>query len=522
MIVFNYLYVNVRFLIDKITALFSFTVGLISLGVFFFRYDYIKEEKFFSRFHWLLISFILSILILIYSNSLVAVIVGWDGLGLTSYLLVVFYGSSKSYNAGMLTALTNRGGDFGLIFYIGAIVRSQSLNIKILSLRSYLTSLTLFLLVITSFTKSAQVPFRAWLPAAMAAPTPVSSLVHSSTLVTAGVYLMVRHLSNFTYRPEYWIQLVLFSGTITILIARISAINEKDIKKMVALSTLSQLGIMFISLGLGWSLMAFTHLVIHAFFKAILFISTGNFIHFRENYQRIKKTGGLIYSSPFNTALVILTTFCIRGAPFAAAFFSKEPIVELLATNSFNFTTLVVILFGVRLTVAYSIRFGQSVMSSIGKGSQLIHVEELSLNSLKGTSVLVLPAFITGRLVSSLINLEPAIIHYTSTIKLGVNLLILLPLLGLIYTKMNFFKKFSFTITSIWGLPTFSSRLWNKQFFLYRKLASYCSRFSINLALLNLRALTTTLPYYGRGGSDKVYYLLGPIIAIGFLLTMWS
>lgn len=116
--------------------------------------------------------------------------------------------------------------------------------------------------------------------------------------------------------------------------------------------------------------------------------------------------------------------------------------MELLATNSFNFTTLVVILFGVRLTVAYSIRFGQSVMSSIGKGSQLIHVEELSLNSLKGTSVLVLPAFITGRLVSSLINLEPAIIHYTSAIKLGVNLLILLPLLGLTYTKMNFLKNF--------------------------------------------------------------------------------
>merc|ERR1711874_439187 len=161
---------------------------------------------------------------------------------------------------------------------------------------------------------------------AIAAPTPVSSLVHSSTLVTAGVYLLFRHL-NELLRFSYF-NFVLIAGTATMIIARFSALNEKDIKKIVALSTLRQLGLIITSLGSGWIFIGFFHLIIHAFFKAIIFIRVGNLIHFSQFYQAIKNSGRSLFSSPFNRSTLVLARIRLCGGPFAAAFFSKEPIIE--------------------------------------------------------------------------------------------------------------------------------------------------------------------------------------------------
>ena len=225
-----------------------FTVLIISFSVFRFSYRYISHYKFYTRFHILLFTFVCSILLLIVSSNLLFTIIGWDGLGVSSYLLVIYYGRRKSYNAGILTVLSNRVGDALIIFRIGFILYMGSWNINFYKELLNTSDIFIFLLIIGAFTKRAQIPFSAWLPAAMAAPTPVSSLVHSSTLVTAGVYLLFRHLNDIEGYCQF--NIITITGIATIIIARLSALNEKDIKKIVALSTLSQLGLIVARLGL--------------------------------------------------------------------------------------------------------------------------------------------------------------------------------------------------------------------------------------------------------------------------------
>lgn len=196
---------------------------------------------------------------------MVSLILGWDGLGVTSYLLVIFYQRSKSYRAGIITALTNRLGDVGLLISIILILPYGTWNFLIYNdSRVELSLILARLIILSACTKSAQMPFSAWLPAAMAAPTPVSALVHSSTLVTAGVYLLIR-INILLVRFEI-LEILIMLGTFTIFIAGGAAMFEMDIKKIIALSTLSQLGAMVMGLGMGSPTMAYFHLLSHAFF----------------------------------------------------------------------------------------------------------------------------------------------------------------------------------------------------------------------------------------------------------------
>merc|ERR1712223_1307931 len=207
-----------------------------------------RVDKHFNRFHFLLSSFVASIILLVLSPNLVRILAGWDGLGVSSYLLVIYYTRAKSFNSGMVTFLSNRVGDSFMIMRVPYFIILPSLNRMEISYFSDRPMTIIMVVILASLTKSAQIPFRAWLPAAMAAPTPVSSLVHSSTLVTAGVYLLFRHLNDIEGYCQF--NIITITGIATIIIARLSALNEKDIKKIVALSTLSQLGLIVARLGL--------------------------------------------------------------------------------------------------------------------------------------------------------------------------------------------------------------------------------------------------------------------------------
>merc|ERR1712142_1065979 len=199
-------------------------------------------------------------------------------------------------------------------------------------LRIIFSKILIYLIIISACTKRAQIPFSAWLPAAIAAPTPVSALVHSSTLVTAGVYLLLRIVPLITASSR--LVLVGLIGAITMTIASLRAFLESDLKKIVALSTLSQLGIIVLSLSLGLPTIAFFHLVVHAFFKALLFIATGNLIHNSPDYQDLRRIGGHLPALPVTQATVIITKLSLCGVPFFSAFFSKELILERLRSNS--------------------------------------------------------------------------------------------------------------------------------------------------------------------------------------------
>ena len=248
--------VYLTFIVDSISLYFISLVRLVSGRVIIFRSSYIISEKFFARFIILVLIFVISIFLLILSPNIISLLLGWDGLGVTSYLLVIFYQRNKSYNAGILTALTNRLGDVGLLVSISLMVYIGSWSYLFINIDNGIFSQVLiYLIIISACTKRAQIPFSSWLPAAIAAPTPVSALVHSSTLVTAGVYLLIRiNLIIIEINIRKFLGVL---GILTMIIAGITAMLEMDIKKVIALSTLRQLGIIMIILGIGNPILSF-------------------------------------------------------------------------------------------------------------------------------------------------------------------------------------------------------------------------------------------------------------------------
>ena len=261
----------------------------------------------------------------------------------------------------------------------------------------------MFALTLAAFTKRAQIPFSAWLPAAIAAPTPVSALVHSSTLVTAGVYLLLRRLSTIWRELTGTVLGVL--GGLTMTIASLRAFVESDLKKIVALSTLRQLGVIVLSLSLGNASMAFFHLIVHAFFKALLFIATGNLIHSRGDYQDLRRIGGHLPALPVTQATVIMTKLSLCGLPFFSAFFSKELVLESLrAGGGGELLTYLFMWAGVLATALYSLRFIYYILLS-SRSAPHLWKSDYDLFIIGAMLVLYIPRFATGKfLLFSLID----------------------------------------------------------------------------------------------------------------------
>lgn len=472
---------ELSYLVDIERCVFLFTVRLISYSVFNFRYSYIRRDKRFLYFHILLFLFVFSILTLIYSSNLIGIIIGWDGLGVSSYILVIYYGRDKSHGAGRLTFLTNRAGDFLLIISIGAVWYYGSWNIRYYPDYIITDFYVLLLLFIGASTKRAQIPFSAWLPAAIAAPTPVSSLVHSSTLVTAGVYLILR---NITFVDSFVISTLLYVlGLMTITMASIAAINEKDMKKIVALSTLSQLGLMFMAIGMSRYKLAFIHLIIHAFFKAIMFICTGNIIHLSQRYQSVKNTGGLMLSRPLNSSAIMIATISLIGFPFMASFFSKEPIIEMRVLRSIDLLITLGRVIGVFLTGAYSLRF---LLLTRLNGNNILRCNwsrDSSFLLHKGVIVLMLPSFIRGGVITSVYSKFPEVFFYTNIIKLIIISLLLTPIIMVIIKHVPLIKLGEFKFFSIWNINIFSSSLLNTYNYKAAKLLTSVSGTSMNANL---------------------------------------
>ena len=397
------------FIIDNISIFFIFLVSLISGRVIIFRTSYIIREKFFSRFIILVLFFILSIFLLILRPNLIRLLLGWDGLGVTSYLLVIFYQRNKSYNAGILTAITNRLGDVGLLISISLILYLGNWSyIYIDSFSGVLSNILIYLIIISACTKRAQIPFSAWLPAAIAAPTPVSALVHSSTLVTAGVYLLIRmNLIIIEINMSY---LLLILGIMTIIIAGLTAMLEIDIKKIIALSTLRQLGIMMLILGMGNPILSFFHLLSHAFFKAILFICAGIVIHNIKDYQDIRKMGIGYSNINFCVSIILIANISLCGLPFLSGFYSKDLIIEILIIKGKNFFFFIFIILGTILTVMYSCRLRFLISLNFLKTEALYYISERSNFMISGM-LFLLPFSIMGGMIIlwNMINLSKLI-----------------------------------------------------------------------------------------------------------------
>lgn len=346
--------INLSILLDQTGLTLILTVLFIAANVLFFTAVYIEDDPFIPRFTALVISFIFSICMLVVLPNLITLLLGWDGLGLSSYLLVLYYQTPKSQGAALITAITNRLGDLLILFTIAWSLNTHWLPLLPWSSPSHF--LIASILIVAAITKRAQFPFIRWLPAAIAAPTPVSALVHSSTLVTAGIFILIRffptlkHISSLEF-------ILLFAAAITACVAGLAAIAECDIKKVIALSTLSQLGTIAYRLAINIPHLAFFHLITHALFKALLFIAAGTLIHYHDHNQDLRAIGILNNSIPVISSIITTSSLALCGAPFIAGFYSKDLIVEAQISNSFNYILILVFLFATGLTSAYSIRF---------------------------------------------------------------------------------------------------------------------------------------------------------------------
>lgn len=359
--------VSFPIIFDAVGAITATTVLFISANVIKFAKLYIKLDQFITRFTFIISLFVISITLLVFLPSLPIILLGWDGLGLTRFLLVIYYQNAKSLRGGIITALTNRLGDVTILIAIALILNTNQW------LYSHIWENSFFLIIrclilIASLTKRAQIPFSRWLPAAIAAPTPVSALVHSSTLVTAGIFLQIR-FSEFIFCSEKINFLVLFISAITILISGLAATIEYDMKKIIALSTLRQLRIIITSLAINFPSIALFHLITHAIFKALIFICAGTFINTHSHNQDIRLIINLRKQIPLTTSCFLVANLSLCAIPFIAGFYSKDLIVEILLSSPLNLISILIILIAIGITTAYSLRL--LILSSLKSTSRM-------------------------------------------------------------------------------------------------------------------------------------------------------
>nr|APX39397.1 NADH dehydrogenase subunit 5 [Aphthona melancholica] len=453
-------------LLDWMSLMFMSFVLFISSMVIFYSEEYMSGDLNKNRFILLVVMFVFSMMCMIISPNLISILLGWDGLGLVSYCLVIYYQNVKSFNAGMLTALSNRIGDVALLMAIAWMLNYGSWNfifyLEIMK-EDYSMQLISWLVVLAAMTKSAQIPFSSWLPAAMAAPTPVSSLVHSSTLVTAGVYLLIRF--NFAFNENLF-YFLLFISSLTMFMSGLSANFEFDLKKIIALSTLSQLGLMMSILALGSYELAFFHLLIHALFKALLFMCAGNIIHSLSNCQDIRYMGGLIKHMPLTCLYLNICNWSLCGLPFMSGFYSKDLIVEVMSMSILNLYIYVIFYVSIGLTVAYSFRLTYYTLTGNFNFISLNLIKEKSLIMLKGMSGLIMFVVFSGSLFSWCLFATPIFIFLPFIMKIMTLIMILIGMMigyELAKFKISYiliskkYLKLSYFLSLMWNMPILST-----------------------------------------------------------------
>jgi NADH-quinone oxidoreductase subunit L len=334
-IAFNNINISFGFLIDSLTITMLLVVTGIGFLIHLYSIGYMHDDEGFTRFFTYLNLFIFFMLLLVMGNNYLVMFIGWEGVGLCSYLLIGFWFKNTAYNnAAKKAFVMNRIGDLGfllgiffMLFYFGSIEYSAvATQAQTLTPNSTLLITITMLLFVGAMGKSAQLPLYTWLPDAMAGPTPVSALIHAATMVTAGIYMIVRSNILFSLAPAT-LTFILIIGVATSVFAAVIGLLQNDIKKVLAYSTVSQLGLMFAALGLGAFSSGMFHVVTHAFFKALLFLGAGSVIHALHGEQDIRKMGGLGKYIKVTYITFLLASLAISGFPFLSGFFSKDEIL---------------------------------------------------------------------------------------------------------------------------------------------------------------------------------------------------
>ena len=443
---------EISLLINIKNLLFLIVVLFIRSQVFLFRDLYIEDDPNPIRFKLLVSIFIFSIVRLVLIPNAIFIIFAWDGLGLSSFLLVSYYARSNRYKSGIVTVLTNRIGDLALLLFI-IINLGDRLIASSLFYSEYSNYWSPILLLIAAITKSAQLPFSTWLPAAIAAPTPVSALVHSSTLVTAGVYLLYLFYPTISFCPTS-MNILLVLSLMTINIAGLAGIVEIDLKKVIALSTLSQLGVMIFSLAIGNPDFTFFHLITHAFFKRLIFLAAGVIITHSNHFQDIRALAGSVRELSVPSSALIISSMALCGIPFLSGFYRKDLIIEFNLGNYNNLFGIFIVIFATGITAFYSIRLlflGISTPTTRGR---------LSNKNINNTHLFLIPlsliAVLSGCYLAWLL---PPVIEIILPLNFKVLTLIVIGLgliRGIIINKVKMNSKLRHLFSSLFFITPFT------------------------------------------------------------------